>query len=366
MLPHPEHSSETSSSLTTSGPKPALQAPKRTTSATVVVPCRNEVGHIETCLRSVLAFEEPPGGFEVIVADGMSDDGTREVVSRVSAEDSRVRLIDNPQQTTSAGLNAAIREADSEVIVRVDAHTEYAPDYLVECLKVLRETGADNVGGPALTKATSYVQRAIAAAFHSRFAIGDAVFHQPGYEGPADTVPYGCYYRSQLLELGLFDDSLVRNQDDELNLRLLHAGGRIWQSPRIRSWYKPRSSLSALFRQYWQYGYWKIRVMQKHHGPPSLRHVIPGTGLLVMLVLGLLAAFVPVALQGLLLLLAGYLLALLAACLLIAWHAGWSLLPVLPLVILCYHVSYGLGNMAGVWDFLVLRRAKGRFIGLSR
>lgn len=136
----------------------------------------------------------------------MSDDGTREVVTRIAAEDRRVRLIDNPRRTTPCAMNEGIRMARGETIVRIDAHTEFAPDYLVECLAVMRETGADNVGGPALTRSVSYMHRVIAAAYHSRFAVGNAVFHQPGYEGSADTVPYGCFRKSLLLELGLFDE----------------------------------------------------------------------------------------------------------------------------------------------------------------
>src|SRR5206468_1020252 len=120
---------------------------------TLVLPCRNEVRQIGACLRGVLAFEPPAGGFEVIVVDGMSTDGTREIVARIAAEDPRVRWIDNPDRTTPCGLNRGIHAARGEIIARIDAHTEYATDYLVQCLRVLEETGADNVGGPALTRA---------------------------------------------------------------------------------------------------------------------------------------------------------------------------------------------------------------------
>ncbi len=332
----------------------------------VVVPCRNEVRHIEACLRSVLAFEPPPGGFEVIVADGMSDDGTREVLARLSQEDPRVRMVDNPERTTPCALNAAIRAARALFILRVDAHTEYAADYLLRCVEVQQETGADNVGGPWVAQGRGYCQRAIAAAFASPFAVGGARGHAVQHEGPVDTVYLGFWPRQVFDRIGMFDEELVRNQDDELNLRLLKAGGRIWQSPRIRSWYTPRGSLPALYRQYFQYGYWKVRVIQKHHRPASVRHVVPGAFAAALALLALAAPLLPLAGAGFWLLVGLYLLALGGASVLTAARAGWDLLPVLPLVFLCYHWGYGLGFAVGLWDFVLRQRATGRFVGLTR
>ena len=340
--------------------------PEGRPAVSVVIPCRNERAHIEACLRSVLRMDAPEGGFEVIVADGMSDDGTREIIQRIATEDARLRLVDNPKGTTPCGLNVGINAARGDIVVRMDAHTEFAPDYLTQCIRVLEETGADNVGGPALTRSRSYVQRAVAAAYHSRFAVGGAVFHLAWYEGPADTVPYGCYRKRRLLDVGLFDEELVRNQDDELNLRLLRAGGRIWQSPRIRSWYTPRDSLRGLFRQYFQYGYWKVRVVQKHRLPASWRHLVPGTFVAVLALLGAASVVVPLARVAFGALAAVYAVAVLAASVVSAAQAGWGLLPILPAVFACYHFAYGCGWLAGVWDFVVRRRTKGRFVAITR
>lgn len=331
----------------------------------VVIPARNEERHIEECLRSVLAFESPPGGFEVLVADGMSDDETRGIVESVAATDSRVRLIDNPGRSASSGLNSGIRAAKGELIVRVDAHSEYAPDYLVRCVEVMNETGADNVGGPTIAKAKTNCQRAIAAGFHSQFAVGGSRFHQPNYEGNADTVTYGCYRKAKLLEIGLFDEELIRNQDDELNLRLIRSGGSIYQSPRIRSWYYPRATLTQLFLQYYQYGYWKVRVIQKHGSPASIRHLVPGGFVATVILLATLAPFLYGAQLGLMFVLGIYLVAVLAASILSAARAGWDLLPIMPLVFFCYQIGYGLGFLAGIWDFLILKRS-GRLTRLSR
>ena len=332
----------------------------------IVIPCRNEARHIEACLRGVLAFVSPPGGFEVVVADGMSEDGTRDVIARVAAEDPRVRLIDNPKRTTPCALNAGIRAARAGIVARIDAHSDYAPDYLCQCLAVMDETGAENVGGPWLARGGGYLQRAIAATFASPFAVGGARAHLAEHEGPVDTVYLGCFRKQFLFDIGLFDEDLVRNQDDELNFRILRAGGSIWQSPRIRSWYSPRSSLTALYRQYFQYGYWKVLVIRKHGSPASVRHLVPGLFVGAMIVLALAAPFVTAARYGLAGLSALYAAGLLVASVHTAARSGWSLLPVLPAAFACYHFGYGLGFLCGLWDFGVRRRQAGRFTQLTR
>jgi succinoglycan biosynthesis protein ExoA len=322
----------------------------------IILPCRNEARHIAACLDSILAQQEPAGGFEAIVADGLSDDGTRDVVADYARRDPRVRLVDNPRRQTSAGLNAAIRAARGAIVVRMDAHTEYAPDYVAQCVAVLEATGADNVGGPARTRGAGWLQRAVCAAFHSPFSTGGAGFHRPDFEGEVDTVVYGCWRRERLLAIGLFDEELVRNQDDELNFRLVRAGGKLWQSRAIRSWYRPRASLKALFRQYLQYGYWKVRVMQKHGRPASLRQVAP-IAFVAYLVIGLaLAPLHPWLATAYLAGLAAYAIASVVASTRAAASAGWDLLPVLPIVFLAFHTSYGLGFALGLVDFMVLRR----------
>ena len=308
----------------------------------------------------------------------MSEDGTREILQRVAEGDSPVvrspaadrpaiRVIDNPMRIVPAGLNAAIRAAKGQVIVRMDAHTWFAPDYILRCLETLDQTDADNVGGPARTKAESFLQRAVAAAYHSPFSVGGAKFHNPGYEGRVDTVTYGCWLKSVFQRFGYFDEELVRNQDDEHNLRIIRGGGKIWQSPKIRSWYRPRNSITALFNQYLQYGYWKVRVIQKHKLPASPRHLVPGAFLL-MLVLLAVASLVSLPAFWLLIGLAGtYSLATLAASLDAAWRTEWKLFPVLPAIFACYHFGYGYGFLRGVWDFVICRRSpKPAFAALTR
>jgi succinoglycan biosynthesis protein ExoA len=322
----------------------------------IVVPCRNEMHYIEICVRSILAQESPAGGFEVIVADGMSDDGTRDILDRLAREDPRLQIVDNPGRIVPTGLNAAVRVAQGQIIIRMDAHTEYAPDYVRQCVSVLQETGADNVGGPWVAKGVGYMGRVIAAAFQSPFSAGGACGHDPSYEGMLDTVYLGCWPIEVFERIGLFDEELVRNQDDEFNLRLIRAGGKIWQSPRIRCWYRPRGSLGALFRQYMQYGYWKVRVIQKHKIPASARHLVPSCFVLALITLSPMSLWWSLAGWGWLGLVGTYWMGNIAASLLTAARQGWKLFPLLPPVFACYHLAYGYGFLRGVWDFLILRR----------
>jgi succinoglycan biosynthesis protein ExoA len=324
---------------------------------TVIVPSRNEIRHIDRFLDSLRRQEFHGLDLEVLIADGMSDDGTRQVLLAQNQTKPTIRIIDNPQRLVSTGLNRAISEARGEIIIRMDVHTEYARDYVWQCVEVLSATGADNVGGPALTRADGFLARGIAVAYHTRFACGGAKFHNPEYEGYVDTVTYGCWRKSTFDRIGLFDEALDRNQDDELNLRLVRAGGKVWQSRKIVSWYRPRATLSQLFRQYLQYGFWKVAVIRKHRTPASLRHLVPAAFVLSVIGLPACAACSIVAGSSVLefsflklwLGLAGlYTVISLGASFFAARRNGWRLLPVLPIVFATYHLSYGLGFLLGL------------------
>lgn len=334
----------------------------------IIVGCRNEAAHIRRFLESL--YEQDMNGFEweANIADGMSDDGTREILDEYCARDSRLHVIPNPDRIVSAGLNAAIRAACGEFILRLDAHTTYAPDYCRKCIEALLRTGADNAGGPARTRAGGACARAVAAAYHSWFSTGGGKFHDERFEGWVDTVPYGCWRRQTLEKIGLFDEQLVRNQDDELNLRLVRAGGKIWQSPDIVSWYSPRSSVAGLFRQYFQYGFWKVAVIRKHRIPASWRHLAPGSFLLVNLSLPATMAVAAAGHADAVLnacaalwsaVLASYGVTNLVASVGAARRHGWSILPYLPGIFATYHVSYGLGFVIGL--LLAGSASNGRF-----
>ena len=326
-------------------------------SVTIIVACRNESRHIRTFLGSLSQQDMEGLDWEIVIADGMSDDGTRELLEEYSVRHPQLRIIDNPGRIVSTGLNAAILAAQGEIVIRMDGHTEYAANYVLECVKALQQTGADEVGGPARTRAERPLARAIAAGYHSRFSTGGARFHDPGYEGYVDTVPYGCWRKSTLERLGLFDESLVRNQDDELNLRLTRSGGRIWQSPAMVAWYRPRATLSTLFQQYFQYGFWKVQVIRKHKIPASFRHLVPGVFVLTNVSLPIAAGVALITGQwplcstlfrGWLLLTMAYVMACLIASIFAARRHGVVTLLFLPVVFIVFHVSYGLGFVLGL------------------
>jgi succinoglycan biosynthesis protein ExoA len=334
----------------------------------IVLPCRNEAGDIDSCLESILQQELPlECGFEIVVADGMSTDGTRERLQRMAARFPQIRVLNNPGCIVATGLNRAIAAARGDIIVRMDAHTTYAPDYVRQCLDVMSETGADNVGGPMRTCAETLTEQAIQAVFHSPFAVGGARSHDPDYTGWVDTVIYGCWKRSVFSRVGYFDEELVRNQDDEHNLRLIRSGGRIYQSPRIRSWYRVRGSLGALFRQYMQYGYWKAAVIRKHRAPAAWRHIVPGAFLASSCLLGVCGLFWTPAFWAATGLVTLYCLAVFIASLLTAARVKWKLFPLLPLTFGCFHLGYGYGFLRGIWDFWLMHNApKAQFVQLTR
>lgn len=331
----------------------------------VIVPCRNERQHIDAFCDSATRQVLPEGWqMEVLVADGESDDGTRQRLQERCAEDPRLVLVDNPGRIVSTGLNACIARARGEVIARLDVHSEFAPDYLAQCIAALARTGADNVGGPWVARGTGPTGAAVAAAFQCRWVVGGARSRDTGFEGEVDTVYLGCWPRGVFERYGAFDETLVRNQDDEHNLRLRLAGARIWQSRLIRSTYQPRNSLKHLFSQQRQYGYWRPFVMRKHGQPGAPRQLVP-------------AAFVAAAAGGVALLpftamplgalAAAYSAYLAVACTAAAKAAGdWALLPRLPAAIAAFHVGYGLGTWRGLWDIARSRAPSADFARITR
>ena len=242
----------------------------------VILPVRNEESSIARALGCLLAQDYPPDRMEIIVADGMSTDGTRQIVARAAAKDARICLIDNPRHIMAAGFNAGLSLSRGDVIVMMGGHSVLAPDYLKLCCSVLEHGIADCVGGPIRTVCQTAGAEAIALAMSSRFGVGGVAFRvgspEPKY---VDTVAFGAYTRRIVQQAGPLDEELVRDQDDEFNYRIRGLGGKILLVPQIRSWYTSRSSIRSLWRQYFQYGYWKVRVMQKHPRQMQWRHFVP-------------------------------------------------------------------------------------------
>lgn len=329
---------------------------------TIIMPIHNEGNYIRRSLGSVLAQNYARGKMEILVVDGMSNDGTREIVQEMASTESQIpiTLLDNPGKIVSPGLNIGLRHSCGEIIIRVDGHCEIAPDYVRRCVAALHETGADNVGGLQQAIGTTPVARAIALATGSPFGVGGARFHYATQPGWADTVYLGAYRREVFERIGGFDEELVRNQDDELNFRLTQVGGKIWLDPSIRSVYYGRASLRKLWRQYFQYGFYKVRVMQKRGSVASWRHLVPGAFVLSLLV-SVLMALITRKRRWVLGVAGPYTAANVAASI---WTArrGLGTLPLLPAIFAILHCAYGLGFLAGLWHW---RNVKGRQRGTT-
>lgn len=321
---------------------------------TIIMPIRNEAAFIEHSLGAVLAQDYPAERLEVLIVDGMSDDATRariaQVVNRCQHDQTlcaAVHVLDNPGYIVPTAFNIGLRYAQGEIIVRVDGHCEIAPDYVQRCVEGLQTTGADNVGGLQRAIGQGWVGKAISAATSSPFGVGSASFHYATEPGWVDTVYLGAYRREVFERIGGFDEELVRNQDDEFNFRLTQAGGKIWLNPAIHSRYYSRASLHKLWRQYYQYGFYKVRVIQKRGGVASWRHLVPAlfvVSLLASLLSGLLSRkpLLASSVGG------PYMAANLAASMHTA-RQDWQLLPLLPLVFAILHLSYGAGFLHGIW-----------------
>jgi len=244
-----------------------------TTPVTIVLPTLDEREHITDCLDSLLS-QDYPAIEEILVVDGGSRDGTVELAERRGGP---VRVVPNPKVTAAAAMNAGIAEAATEVIVRADAHTLYAPDFVRRCVEVLESSGADVVGGPMRPVGTTAFGRAVAAVTTSPVGIGPGRFHYAEAAEDVDTVYLGTYRRDVVTGVGGYDEDELQwaAEDQELNYRLRLQGRRIRLDPTIRSQYFPRQSVRALWRQYFNYGLCKASTLKKHRRLPSWRPLAP-------------------------------------------------------------------------------------------
>lgn len=318
----------------------------------VVMPVRNEADFIERSLGSVLKQDYPHDRLEIVIADGISTDGTLDVINRIAGEtDIPITIVDNPRKIAPTALNCAIAKAKGEMIVRVDGHCEIAEDYVSECVAALSKGEADGVGGPIETIGSGLQARSIAMAMSSSFGVGGSAFRTVNdREMFTDTVAFPGYTREIIERVGPYNEELIRNQDDEYNYRIRKHGGKILLSPLIRSRYYSRSTFRSLWRQYFQYGYWKVRVLQLHPGQMSLRQFVPFCFVSSILVLSILSLFFIPALWLLAVVAGMYAAANLVASFI---TAGRSIAAVAYLILsfMILHVSYGLGSMVGLVAF---------------
>jgi glycosyltransferase involved in cell wall biosynthesis len=312
---------------------------------TLIVAMRNEERHVARCVESLLAQDYAKDKLEVLFMDGRSTDRTREIVHALIDGRDGFALVDNPGVIQSIAWNLGIERARGELVGIVSAHSELAPDYVTRAVETLERTGADLVGGPARAESETVVGEAIALAMSTPFGVGGAEFRYATEENEVDTVFMGVCKRSLYERIGGFDAEMVRNQDDELSYRLLEHGGRIVCNPAIKSVYRNRATLRSLWKQYFDYGRWKVRVMQKHPKQMRSRHFVPP---LFVGTLGA-SALVPPALAALA---SVYASATLAMSLRIAAsNKRVDILPYLPAAFAILHVGYGAGFIKGLVQF---------------
>jgi succinoglycan biosynthesis protein ExoA len=310
----------------------------------VIMPVRNEGDFIERSLGSVLQQDYPEDRMEILVVDGNSKDDTRERITS-----SRVRVLNNPAGIVPSSLNIGLRNAVGDIIIRVDGHCVLPFDYISNCVQVLRESGADCAGGLQKASGIGEVGKVIAIAMSSRFGVGSAYFHYGTKPAWVDTVYLGSYRRDAFQKTGGFDEELVRNQDDEFNFRLTQAGGKIRFDPKIFANYYPRDSISRLWKQYFQYGFYKVLVIRKRRGVSSIRQLGPSAFVLTVL-LSFILAVVSGRLWIMATVLGPYLVANLGVSVLLGYQRVRTLL-LLPVVFGCMHIAYGVGFLAGLWRF---------------
>ncbi len=323
---------------------------------TIAMPCLNEERFIEACLRSVLAQDYPRDRIEVLVADGGSSDRTREILAGLMVEDPRIKLIDNPGRIQAAGMNEAIRVARGDVIVRMDVHSEYAPDYVRKCIEVLERTGADNVGGAARARAKTAFQRALCAALASPLGVGGAKYRSEENEGFVDTVSFGAFRRAVFEKVGLYDPRAITNEDAELNQRIVDAGGKVYLSREIVFHYFPRDSFRSLAKQYFKYGQGRARTLLKHGKLLSLRPAIPFLMVVSAAALVSTSAVQPVTPFAF----AGYALATGIEALRVGRRAGFSAVPIVWAIFPTLHVSHGVGFAVGLVRYGLFDRDRSR------
>lgn len=260
----------------------------------VIVPCRNERDHIQDCIRSILGQEYTRGTLEIIVVDGMSEDGTRRILKELMEEDSRLKVVDNPQRITPCARNIGIQEAKGQYIAIMDAHTVYAPTYIPTCIKLLEEhSEVCCAGGPIISIGKGVFGRATAAAMSHPLGVGNAKHRFPNFEGYAEGACFPVFRKEIFNKVGYFDEELVRNQDDEFNFRVALSGEKVFLSPQAQCTYYVRETATKLFWQFFQYGYYRVLVLRKHRLPISLRHFAPILFFTTLVLLFVGAFFLP-------------------------------------------------------------------------
>ena len=320
----------------------------------IVIPCYNEQATIRQLLEAIYQQTYPRAQTEVVIANGYSEDATRDEIAgfQYGHPDLDVRIVENNVRTIPSAINCAILASRGEIVVRMDAHSRPYPDYVERCVSALDSGHGDNVGGVWEIKpgSRSWMAESIAIAAAHPLGVGDAGYRIGAQASAVDTVPFGAFHRSLIDKIGLFDETLLSNEDYEFNTRIRQSGGRVWLDPEIVIVYYARSTLRELARQYWRYGYWKFRMLRRYPDTLRWRQGLPP--LFVASLLGLTALgwwpfagwllSLELAIYGTVLLLAGLLSAL--------RQRKIYLFIGLPLSIAAMHLAWGGGFL---WSFIM-------------
>ena len=317
----------------------------------VVMPVLNEERHLEEAVGRVLE-QDYPGDLEVVLAIGPSKDRTQEIADKLAEKDHRISIVPNPTGKTPAALNVGIAHAKHDILVRVEGHGALTDGYITRAVEVLEESGADNVGGVMAAEGRTPTEMAVACAYRSRLGLGASTFHQGGKAGPADTVYLGVFRRAALERVGGFDETMHRAQDWELNYRIRKTGGLIWFSPDLSVTYRPRSSLSAVAKQFFHTGQWRREVIRRHPETASKRYLAPPVaviGLAVGTILGIIGLATGISWLDIgFLAPLGYALLLIFGSAMEGRYLPWKALFWMPLVCATMHISWGLGFLIGL------------------
>lgn len=316
----------------------------------VIIPIRNEEQHISNCLTSLLSQTYPSEAYELIVVDGRSSDRSREIAEAFCREHSNLRCMDNPAAIAPCAMNLGIRASHGEIIIRADGHNVYPADYIENCVKYLEQTGAQNVGGPWITVPANdtFGARLVAAVLASPFGVGNSKFRIGAGEGFVETVPFGAFRREIFDRIGMYNEKLVRNQDVELNARIRKAGGRIYQTPALGTKYHPVAGFRQLLMLTFRTSQWHLFSFSENVRTLGVRHFAPALFVVAVLCLLFGSVFNHASFFYLIFLLLSYFVAGLGIAIFRAGDYGVLPTLVLPLACFCFHMSYGLGTLAGI------------------
>lgn len=336
---------------------------------TVVMVVRNEAPFMARALELVLAQDYPRDRMEIIVADGLSDDGTRDVLAEYQAKYPFIQVVNNPGRIVASGLNVAIDRSQGELIVRIDGHGQVATDFVSQVVQLMDEhPEAWCAGGPIVHAGTNLFGEAVAVAMSHPLGVGLATHRFEDYEGYVEGAHFPTFRKWIFDRIGKFDEGLVRTEDDEFNYRIAQAGGKVYVSPRVRYVYYVRDRLGKLFRQYFQYSFWRIPVIKKHKKPTTLRQVVPPLFFLAVFVLlgvgiWLRQPWIALALPAI------YLVALIAVAISVIPRKGLAVAALVPLAVATMHFAYALGIAYGGFAAMFYPKAwdqTGRMSELNR